>query len=118
VLRAGAEEAILCEDFHVGWPDAPHRVLRGAIESAQRGGSDVVGHVDLHGRRLDVPRWSVLAPTRGTTGAVDAMALYAGQSVGAVREVCPAGDVVRELADGAERLLAEAAQSMSALKSA
>ena len=34
------------------------------------------------------------------------MALYAGQSVGAVHRVQRAADVVRELADGAEKLLA------------
>jgi hypothetical protein len=33
------------------------------------------------------------------------MALYAGESVGAVRSVLPAAAVVRELASGAERLL-------------
>jgi hypothetical protein len=33
------------------------------------------------------------------------MALYAGQSVGAVHGVQRAADVVRELADGAEALL-------------
>lgn len=34
------------------------------------------------------------------------MALYAGQSVGAVKAVVPAAEVVRELADGAAALLA------------
>jgi hypothetical protein len=34
------------------------------------------------------------------------MALYAGESVGAVGSVEPAAAVVRELAEGAERLLA------------
>jgi NAD(P)H-dependent flavin oxidoreductase YrpB (nitropropane dioxygenase family) len=30
---------------------------------------------------------------------------YAGQSVGAVQKIQPAADIVRELAEGAERLL-------------
>jgi len=34
-----------------------------------------------------------------------AMALYAGESVGAVRAVEPAAAIVRELADGTARLL-------------
>ena len=33
------------------------------------------------------------------------MALYAGQSVGAVQRIQPAESIVRELAEGAERLL-------------
>jgi hypothetical protein len=38
-------------------------------------------------------------------GTITAMALYAGESVGAVRGVVPAADIVREFAEGAERLL-------------
>jgi hypothetical protein len=38
-------------------------------------------------------------------GTITAMALYAGESVGAVRGVVPAADIVREFAQGAERLL-------------
>jgi hypothetical protein len=38
-------------------------------------------------------------------GTIEAMALYAGESVGAVTRVHSAAEVVRELADGAERLL-------------
>jgi nitronate monooxygenase len=47
----------------------------------------------------------VPCPTRATTGTITAMALYAGESVGAVRGVVPAAEIVREFADGAERLL-------------
>jgi nitronate monooxygenase len=39
------------------------------------------------------------------TGTIGAMALYAGESVGAARGVQSAAEVVRELADGAERML-------------
>jgi hypothetical protein len=42
------------------------------------------------------------------------MALYAGQSVGAVRALVSAAQVVRELADGAERLLNAASHSRPA----
>ncbi len=52
-----------------------------------------------------VPRFAPQPPNRTTTGAVQAMAMYAGQSVGAVREVQDAGEIVTELMDGAKRLL-------------
>jgi hypothetical protein len=35
------------------------------------------------------------------------MALYAGQGVGAVTDVRPAGEIVREISDGAAVLLAQ-----------
>ena len=44
-------------------------------------------------------------PSREVTGTVAAMALYAGQGVGQVTRVVPAGQVVTELTQGAERLL-------------
>jgi hypothetical protein len=46
-----------------------------------------------------------MTPTRGTTGAVDAMALYAGESVTGVTAVVPAAEIVREITAGAEALL-------------
>jgi len=54
----------------------------------------------------------VPCPTRDTSGAIEAMALYAGESAGAVTQVMPAADVVRELAEGAERLLRAALPSV------
>jgi NAD(P)H-dependent flavin oxidoreductase YrpB (nitropropane dioxygenase family) len=44
-------------------------------------------------------------PQAGTDGDVEAMALYAGQGVGLARACAPAADIVRELRDGALRLL-------------
>ena len=55
--------------------------------------------------RAAPPRFAVPCPTRGTTGTIAAMALYAGESVDAVSGVVPAADIVHELVDGAERLL-------------
>jgi hypothetical protein len=90
------------------WPDAPHRVLRGCIEAAEALPGETAGEMAIGALRLPVPRFSVPSPTRDTTGAIGAMALYAGQSVGATAAVTPAGEVVRDLTDGAERLLRRA----------
>jgi hypothetical protein len=42
----------------------------------------------------------VLPPSRTTTGNIGAMALYAGESVGAVRGEQTAAEIVEELAAG------------------
>ena len=107
LVGAGPEDTVLTTTFSVMWPDAPHRVLRSCVEAAEAIDDDVVGEMEVPGgARLPIPRLSPPCPGRGTTGRTDAMALYAGQSVGAVRRVERAADVVRELAEGAERLLA------------
>jgi hypothetical protein len=45
------------------------------------------------------------APIRTTKGQIEAMALYAGESVSGVRSVQSAAEILHELADGAEQLL-------------
>jgi nitronate monooxygenase len=107
LVHARAEDTTLTEAFSVMWPDAPHRVLRSCVERAEAEEDEVVGELESNGTVIPIPRLSVMCPTRGTRGAIDAMALYAGESVTAVRAVMPAADVVRELASGAEALLAQ-----------
>ena len=90
------------------WPDAPHRVLRSAIARAEALTEDVIGEERLGSEVIPVRRFSVIPPTFDTTGHVDAMALYAGESVTNVTSVQPAAAIVAELVAGAERLLREA----------
>ena len=61
--------------------------------------------MELGPTKMPIPKGSVPSPTRDTTGAIPAMALYAGESVGNVVRLESAGQVVRELAEGAERML-------------
>jgi nitronate monooxygenase len=105
LVRARAEDAEYTGAFFRIWPDAPHRVLGSCIAAAASLPDEPVGELELGGRRMPVPRFGTPAPTRDATGDVEAMALYAGQSVGAVKKVTPAAEVVREIVEGAERLL-------------
>src|SRR5205807_1327646 len=106
LIGAGPDDTVLTTTFSVMWPDAPHRVLRSSVEAAQAFDGDTVGEMAMGVMRMPLPRFAVACPTRDTTGHVEAMALYAGQSVGAVSKVQPAAEIVRELAEGAEALLA------------
>jgi nitronate monooxygenase len=105
LLGASAEDTTITEAFSVMWPNAPHRVLRSCVEAAQSFIGEVVGETSLGGVAYPVPRFAPPTPNRATTGHIEAMALYAGQSVDAVRRVEPAADIVRELSEGAEQLL-------------
>src|SRR5207244_464725 len=98
-------DTVMTEAFSVWWPGAPHRVLRSAVEAAEALDDEFVGDVGGAGEAFPIPRYAVRPPDRATRGRIEAMALYAGQSVGAVTAVVSAADVVRELADGAERFL-------------
>jgi NAD(P)H-dependent flavin oxidoreductase YrpB (nitropropane dioxygenase family) len=105
LLRAEPEDTILTEAYSTNWPNAPHRVLRGCIEAAQALTDDLVGQTVTGGATLPLTRFMTPPPARWSTGKIEAMPHYAGQSVGAVQKIQPAADIVRELAEGAERLL-------------
>jgi nitronate monooxygenase len=101
VIAARAEGAIVSTAFNVGLPEpGPHRVLRGSIDAAEALGGDQAGVVRLAGAEIPVARFGAQPPTRESTGAIEAMPFYAGQSTGAVRAVQPAAEIVAELATG------------------
>ena len=105
LVEASAADTVITTAFSAMWPGAPHRVLRSAVTAMEAFPGETTGEMDLGAARMPIPRGAVPSPTRDTTGAIPAMALYAGESVGDVVRVQSAGDVVRELAEGAERLL-------------
>lgn len=91
------DDTVLTTAFGVGWPDAPHRVLRSALAAAEAYEGDAVGEGGPLGARRPVPRFSSSTPSRHVAGRIDAMALYAGMGVGSVSQVRSAADLVAEL---------------------
>ena len=75
------------------------------MDAAEALDDEFGGDVGGDGEPFLVPRFAVRPPDKATRGHIEAMALYAGQSVGAVKTIKSVHDVVRELAEGAERLL-------------
>jgi NAD(P)H-dependent flavin oxidoreductase YrpB (nitropropane dioxygenase family) len=98
LLGARGEDTVLTDAFSMMWPAAPHRVLTSCITAASKSEREPVGETTLGGVTFPVTRWSVVSPNALTTGDIAAMALYAGQGVGAVDRVQSAGEVVSELA--------------------
>lgn len=99
LVAAQEGDTVITESFGVGWPDAPHRVLRSCLDAAEQLQDGVVGEIEIQGgSRVPVPRFAALPPNRSASGNIAAMALYAGQSVGQVRARSAAADIVRELA--------------------
>jgi nitronate monooxygenase len=104
VIDAGPADAVVSDAFNVGLSEpGPHRVLRSSIAAAEALASDQAGVLRLAGAEIPVPRFGAQPPTRESTGTIEAMAFYAGQSAGAVRAVQPAAEIVAELARGVPR---------------
>ena len=108
VIDATAGDTTLTDAYRVMWPEgepAWSRVLSRSLVAADAADEGPVATVPVGGRELDVPRFGLPAPTAQTTGNVEAMAMYAGESAAAVPGTESAGDVVRRLAREAEALL-------------
>lgn len=94
--------------YEVWWPDAPHRAIHNSTaemwEAAGRpppgrrpGEGDVIAHF---ASGEPIPRYSTAAPLVGTTGEIEALSLWAGQSVALARRPQSAADIVAELVSG------------------
>ena len=104
LIGAEAQDTALTNVFSATWPDAPHRVLRSSIVAAEAFQGDTIGETSrLDGTRIPIIRFQSGVPDKTTTGAIGAMALWAGESVGAVKRVQPAVEIVQELVEQAER---------------
>lgn len=108
LVRASADDTVLTTRFFRNWPvPAAVRVLRNAVTEG--------GHEALYERRATpaigeqdgapVYLFSTDSPLRDFVGAVDDMALYAGQSCGQVFGICSAAERLRQLCDEATEIL-------------
>ena len=58
----------------------------------------------------EIVRYQCYTPGTDAEGDIDALSLWAGQSVGLVSEIKPAGDIVREIVAQAQSTLGKLAQ--------
>jgi nitronate monooxygenase len=65
----------------------------------------MVGQTQIAGQTIPVLRFMGFPPNATATGDIEAMDLLAGQSVGLVHEIKPAATIVRDLVDGARKLI-------------
>lgn len=95
------------------WPGAPQRVLltpffrewRSLRESEDETNQPVIGHTTIHGVEKEVRRFAGTVPNKSTTGDIESMGMYAGQGVDLIKEIMPAGEVVKKIVEGAQLLI-------------
>ena len=84
-----------------------HRVLGSSIEAARAFEGDVIArrYWPEEDEWEDIHRFEAKSANKHTTGAVDAMPLWAGEGVDGVKKLQPAAEIVREFVEEAEKLL-------------
>ncbi|WP_031009593.1 nitronate monooxygenase [Streptomyces sp. NRRL F-5727] len=95
-LVTGADESdtVITDVYEVGWPGRRHRVLATAVTADPGQPEKFIGRTVVEGRPYLVPRFSAVVPTQATSGRIEEMALYCGQSCTAVTAEASAADVV------------------------
>jgi nitronate monooxygenase len=111
LVAAAGGDTVVTEEFSVLWPEGPRpaRVLRSALEAARARPDGPVGRIPVGPEWRDLPRFAIAPPTERTEGDIEAMALYAGDGVGAVHAIERAAIVVARVVAEAEALLARPA---------
>jgi nitronate monooxygenase len=105
--------------FDIGWPDAPHRVLRNTtteaweaagrpLSGARPGEGEIVAFSPSRG---EIRRYQCHSPGPDLEGDVEALSMWAGQGVRAVHRIMPAGDIIREIDDDVRRIARRMAES-------
>ena len=118
VVASRAEDTIYTGLFDVGWPDAPHRVLRNkAVEeweaagrppSGERPGEgSKIGTLARAGEVVDVQKYSAMMLTPEFTGILNQAPMWAGESCSLVNDIKPAGQIVRDVVREAEEVIAQ-----------
>jgi NAD(P)H-dependent flavin oxidoreductase YrpB (nitropropane dioxygenase family) len=117
LLEADEEGTVRTILFGHGWPNAPHRTLRTAFVEQwlgqeargqeSRPDEPAVGQTVIGGQAMPVLRFVSLPPNGDASGDIDSMGLLAGQGVGLVREIKPAGQIVHELVEEARQIISQ-----------
>jgi NAD(P)H-dependent flavin oxidoreductase YrpB (nitropropane dioxygenase family) len=114
IVAAAASDTVMTTLFDIGWPNANHRVIRNTTyelweaagkpaSGARPGEKQDVGQLLLGEHRVLLQRYCVIPPLSGFDGDLDAMPLYAGESVERIQDIAPAGELVARLLDELRR---------------
>jgi len=115
VIDARAGDTVHTDIYAINWPaGSPVRVLANSVTDAARDhlfGNDPYAlprEVIAHDEWGPVEKYSTISPLRSTTGDMEKMALFAGESSALVNERTSAGEVI-------ERLMREANEALDDL---
>ncbi|KAI3774586.1 hypothetical protein L1987_49145 [Smallanthus sonchifolius] len=95
------------------WPGAPHRVLKTSFflewrnlpNHENEANQPVIGRSTIHGMEKEIRRFAGTVPNKTTSGDIESMVMYAGESVGLIEDILPAAQVVKRLVEGAQSLI-------------
>ena len=106
IAKASENDTIYTERlFNIGWDNAPHRIIKNStVKAWENAGKPSVGNrpnenevIAYKKNGTPIMRYSDDGPILGTTGNLEQLALYAGQTAGLVSIVKPASELMADL---------------------
>jgi NAD(P)H-dependent flavin oxidoreductase YrpB (nitropropane dioxygenase family) len=103
--------------FSIYGPEWPHQAMRAILNDGARAAlgreaeamkeaeGQLIGSTILNGQTIPLPRYSAILPTGDFKGDIEQACLTAGQSVGNIDEILPAGEIVRRMTSEAKAAL-------------
>jgi len=121
IVAATAADIVRTSIFGPEWPDQPMRVIRNRVVGEWAGRDDrtppapdrpqIIGRTLVGSQEYPMPKFSAVLPTPDTTGDFEEMCLAAGESAGLVQEIKPAGEILHEMINEAERIIESLGQT-------
>lgn len=116
VVEAGKHDVVTTTMFGPEWPGAPMNVIRNRVVDEWAGREDeippvppppaIIGNTLFGGMPYPMPKFSVMLPTRDTTGDFEEMCHPAGgKSARKVRSILTAAEIIQDMAAGARDVL-------------
>ena len=110
LLEAKVEDTVYSTVFDLGWKNAPHRTLTNStIQMWKAAGQPQSGDRPKEGEILGytatgepIIRYSDTIPRLNMQGNLEALALYAGQSVGLINDAKPSAEIMAKLVEEVE----------------
>ncbi|KAI3946790.1 hypothetical protein MKW98_003353 [Papaver atlanticum] len=93
-----ATTRVLNTPFHQKWKPVPEDVENNEAQP-------IIGYSIIYGGETVLRRFAGQAANQTTAGEVENMVMYAGQGVGHVKDILPAGDIVKNFIEGAEKII-------------
>jgi NAD(P)H-dependent flavin oxidoreductase YrpB (nitropropane dioxygenase family) len=123
IVATTAADIVRTSIFSPEWPDQPMRVIQNRVVDEWAGRDDrtppapeppqSIGRTLIGGQEYPMPKFSVVLPTPDTTGDFEEMCLAAGESAELVQEIKPAGEILHEMMNEAERIITERLATMA-----
>jgi enoyl-[acyl-carrier protein] reductase II len=115
IVDAQAAETVRTTIFGPEWPHQSMRVIRNRVVNEwitreqeivySPDSGEFIGQTILSGKLVPLPKFSALPPTPDATGDFEEMALIAGEGVGLIKEIKPAGEIVHGMMEEARQII-------------